>query len=415
MHVVVLGGGYAGLTLTRELEKRVPTDANLELTLVNDSPDHLVQHELHRVLRRPELANAITVSLPAVLDRATVRVARVEALDRERQTIRLSDGTLSYDIAAVCLGAQTATHGLEGVREHAIPFKCLGDAFAVRRRAREALRVRHQDTPQFVVCGGGLSGIQVAGELAALVREGHGSNADATPSVTLLEQLDTVAPQFDAPFQRAVTAALESVGVTVRTGTAVTRVTPSAVGLESGEELPAECVVWTGGIRGTDALDRERPMVGPALELDERTFVLGDAALMTDVEGAAVPASAQSAIQAARALAPTIAGLVSGERDDSEERDRGSGPESVSVSVSASVSASASANFAFDSPGWVVSVGDDAVAQVGSRVLTGRGARLLKSGVRLRYLAEVGAADRAAALAREEIDHRLPFEFDRES
>ncbi|ELY99663.1 FAD-dependent pyridine nucleotide-disulfide oxidoreductase [Natrialba chahannaoensis JCM 10990] len=405
MHVVVLGGGYAGLTLTRELEKRVPTDANLELTLVNDSPDHLVQHELHRVLRRPELANAITVSLPSVLDRATVRVARVEAIDRERQTIRLSDGTLSYDIAAVCLGAQTATHGLEGVREHAIPFKRLTDAFAVRTRAREALR--EHDEPQFVVCGAGLSGIQVAGELAALVRERHGSNATAVPSVTLLEQLDTVAPQFDSHFQRAVTAALESAGVTVRTGTAVTRVTPSAVGLESDEQLPAECVVWTGGIRGTDALGRERPTVGPALELDERTFLLGDAARMADAEGEAVPASAQSAIQAAQALAPTIAHLASEDRDASEERNRNSGEKPVLASTSV--------NFAFDSPGWVVSVGDDAVAQVGSSVLTGRGARLLKIGVRLRYLAAIGATDRAAVLAREEVNHRLPFEFDRES
>ncbi|ELY87701.1 FAD-dependent pyridine nucleotide-disulfide oxidoreductase [Natrialba hulunbeirensis JCM 10989] len=406
MHVVVLGGGYAGLTLTRELEKRVPTDADIELTLVNDSPDHLVQHELHRVLRRPELANAITVSLPAVLDRATVRVARVEAIDRERRTVRLSDGTLPYDIAAVCLGARTATHGIAGVRKHATPFKRLADAFAVRARAREALR-EHDDTETpFVVCGAGLSGIQVAGELAALAREGHGSNADATLSITLIEQFDTVAPQFDSSFQRAVTDTLESAGVTVRTGTAVTRVTPSAVGLESGEELPAECVVWTGGIRGTDALDRERPPVGPALELDERTFVLGDAARVTDAEGEAVPASAQSAMQAARALAPTIARLVSDERDVSDEHAQSRGTESVSASVSA--------NFAFDSPGWVVSVGDEAVAQVGSNVLTGRGARLLKTGVRLRYLAAIGAADRAAVLAREEVGRRLPFEFDRD-
>ena len=110
MHVVVLGAGYAGLTLTRLLERHLPD--SVDLTVVDESPDHLVQHELHRVIRRPELTSEISVSLPEALETASVRVARVEGVDRDERTIALSNGSLSYDVAAICLGARTAFYGI---------------------------------------------------------------------------------------------------------------------------------------------------------------------------------------------------------------------------------------------------------------------------------------------------------------
>ncbi|QSW98337.1 NAD(P)/FAD-dependent oxidoreductase [Haloterrigena alkaliphila] len=371
MHVVVCGAGYAGLTLTKLLESDLPAD--VALTLVDESPDHLVQHELHRVIRRPALANEITVSLPAALERATVRVARVESIDRNRRLVSLSDGTLEYDLLAICLGAQTAYYGLEGVPEHGFPLKRLADARRIRRRALGALR---EDDGRIVVGGAGLSGVQVAGELAALAREEHGS-----ASITLLEQLDRVAPGFPDPFQRAVERALEDSGIEIRTETAVVGADEGGVRLESGERLPADPFVWTGGIRGADAFDGERPAVGADLRLDDRTFALGDAARVTDADGEAVPPSAQGAVREARTVAENIERLVEARRDGVE-------PSEPDLE-----------QFRFDSPGWAVSVGDDAVATVGSRVLTGRAAKALKASVGVGYLSGVGGAGNAAGFA----------------
>ncbi|NUB91343.1 FAD-dependent oxidoreductase [Haloterrigena sp. SYSU A121-1] len=384
MHVVVCGAGYAGLTLTKRLESSLPSD--VDLTLVDESPDHLVQHELHRVIRRPGVANEIRLSLPGALERATVRVARVEAIDRDERVVSLSDGRLEYDIAAICLGARTAYYGLEEVSEHGIPLKRLPHARRIRKRAREALRA--DDGGRIVVGGAGLSGVQVAGELAALAREEHGS-----ASIALLEQRARVAPGFPADFGDAVERALEDSGIEIRTGTAVTGADADGVRLESGERVPFDLFVWTGGIRGADALEGERPTVEADLRLDDRTFALGDAARVVDADREAVPASAQAAVREARTAAENIERLVEARRDGVETFD----PDLES--------------FRFESPGWVVSVGDDAVATVGSRVLTGRAAKALKASVGVGYLSDVGDAGSAGRFAYREF---VPERFRRD-
>ncbi|PCR89691.1 NAD(P)/FAD-dependent oxidoreductase [Natrinema ejinorense] len=370
MHVVVLGAGYAGLTLTRLLERQLPETA--AITLVDESPDHLVQHELHRVIRRPELAAAITVGLPEVLERATVQIARVEGIDRSERVVSLATGSLSYDVAAICLGARTADYGLEGVREHATPLKRLSHANRIRSGTLTALR---SDDPRIVVGGAGLSGVQVAGELAALAREER-----RAATITILEQLDSVAPNFPADFQRAVRTALEAQGIDVRTDAAVFRADETHVTLESGDRVPYDQFVWTGGIRGADALGGERPTVESDLRLDGRTFALGDAVRAVDADGEPVPASAQAAVREARTVAKNVATLVAA----------GGDIERASPSLE---------RFTFESPGWVVSVGDGAVATIGSRVVTGRPARALKTTVGLGYLSAVSDAGNAAELA----------------
>jgi len=190
MRIAVLGAGYAGLTLARQLEKHLP--ASVEIVVVNDRPDHLVQHELHRVVRRPKLADGITVDLDDALDRATLRVGRVTDIDHERNVAELDvDEELPYDVGAVCLGAETAFHDLEGVGEHATPLKRLPDAARIRE---EYLNLAAGD--RVIVGGAGLSGVQIAGELAALARE-----EGADREIVLLERLDSVAPNFPANFQ----------------------------------------------------------------------------------------------------------------------------------------------------------------------------------------------------------------------
>ncbi|SFB74530.1 NADH dehydrogenase [Halobiforma haloterrestris] len=386
MHVVVLGGGYAGLTLTRLLERSLPAEA--ELTLVNETPDHLVQHELHRVIRRPELADAITVSLPAALDRASVRVARVEGIERDRRVVSLSSGRLEYDVAAICLGARTAYYGLEGVREHSLPLKRLRHANRIRKRVREVCHGDHGgEPPRIVVGGAGLSGVQIAGELAELVRE-EGSRA----TITLIEQRERVAPNFPANFQRAVRDALEDQGVEVRTATAVQRADDDRVFLESDETLPYDAFVWAGGIGGPDALEGERPTVGSDLRLDDRTFVVGDAARVVDADEEFVPASAQAAVREARTVATNVSRVVDGRLDSEFDPEPAHPPDGDPDLES----------FRFESPGWVVSVGDEAVATVGSRVLTGRSAKALKASIGVGYLSGVGGVGNAADLASKE-------------
>jgi len=370
MRVVVLGAGYAGVTLARRLESSLPEHA--ELVVVDDTGHHLVQHELHRLVRNPGLVDDVRLPLAEVLDRATVRTARVAAVDTDARTVALADGEeLSYDVAAVCLGAETEFYGLDGVEDHAVPLKRVDHAARLREAALDA-----GADGRVVVGGAGLSGVQVAGELAAMTDE------DGAPGeVVLVEQADAVAPGFDGPFQRALRDALAEAGVDVRTGATVEGADADAVRLADGA-LAYDAFAWTGGIRGSAAMGGERPQVRATLAYDDGTFVVGDAARVVDGDGEAVPATAQSATRAAKVAATNVERLVADGEDVFEPRLE---------------------RFTFEPAGWAVSVGDAVVATVGGQVLTGGPARAAKAAIGARHLAGIGDVERALDVVSEEL------------
>ncbi len=374
MHVVVLGGGYGGVTLTRRLERVLPT--NVELTLVDERETHLVQHLIHRTIRTPSLGERLSIPFDEILARATFRRARVTGLDRSRQTVSLADGTLEYDVLAVALGAQTAFYGLPGVEEHATPLKRLEDA----ARIRAEFETVAEHGGRVVVGGAGLSGVQAAGELAEMA-----TDAPTEPAVVVLEQAPAVAPSFPESFQAAVAEELDERGVDVRTGATVERADADTVTLADGT-LEYDQFVWTGGIRGPPLLDRSRQPVRATLQLDDRVFALGDAARVVDNEGTAVPATAQSAVQQANTVATNIERLVSHLRNGGGFEPR-------------------LARYRHDSRGWVVSVGDGTVAQVGSSVLRGAPARALKTTIGGGYMGRIGAVESAVGYVRDSIRH----------
>ncbi len=369
MHVAVLGAGYAGITLVRKLERKLPD--SVELTLVDARDSHLVQHYLHRVVRNPELGDKLTVPLTECCRRATIRQATVEAIDPDTGVAELDDGTLEYDFGAVCLGARTAYYDLPGLQSHGMALKRLPDA----QQIREAfLRIR-EDGGKVVVGGAGLSGVQIAGELAELAAE----TDDAGVEILLVEQESNVAPGFPAAFQEAVRDELQARDVEVRTETSVEAANEDTLSVADGSSLSYDQLVWTGGITGQAALSGSRPRVRSTLRLGQRTFGLGDAVSVVDDEGSPVPATAQTAVRQASVAAENIESLVSHDQGDGFEPRL--------------------SRYVYDSPGWVVTVGDGTVAQVGSRVVRGRPAKALKTTIGVQHLAGVGAFEDAIEFA----------------
>ena len=390
MRIAVLGAGYAGVTVARRLDARLPPE--VELVVVDERPTPLVQHELHRLVRYPELEDVVQVPLGDLFDRAEVEIARVDSIDRDARVVQLTgddgDQDLEYDYAAVCLGAETAFYDLPGLEEYAIPLKRVTDAHAIR----ESFLATCRTGGTAVVGGAGLSGVQIAGELAALADE---ENADV--EIVLLEQLDSVTPSFPENFQRAVHDELVSRGVDVRTNTTVERASADAVETDSGS-IEYDTLVWTGGIRGAAALGGERPAVRSDLRLDDRTFVVGDAARIVDADGEAVPASASAALREARVVADNLLELV---RHDHE-----ADPDDFRPRLR---------QYRFDVPGWIVSIGDGTVAQVGPTVLRGPAARAMKATVGAGHLSSVGAVQQAVDLVETELGPRAVDRADTEA
>lgn len=365
MRVAVFGGGYAGLGVARRLETALPPEA--ELIVVDESGTHVVRHLLHRVIRRPGVREVIEVPLSDLLDRATVRADRLTALDCEAGVATFADGDpLEFDLGAVCLGAEPADHGIDGVARHGQPLHRPDDAARIRTAFLDAL----ESGGRVVVGGGGLTGVQVAGELATLADE---QGAGDTVDITLLEAADAVPPGFDDRVQAAVATALGTAGVTVRTDTPITGADADSVRMAGGERLRWEHLVWAGGISGNAAVASDRPQVRSTLRLTDDVFVVGDAARVIDDDGRQVPATAQAAIRQAPVAAENVVRLcehrLSGATDGEPRLER----------------------YRDADLGWAISIGDEAVATVGPGVLTGQPAVGVETVIGAGYLSRIGA------------------------
>ncbi|MFB6110165.1 MAG: NAD(P)/FAD-dependent oxidoreductase [Halodesulfurarchaeum sp.] len=374
MRVAVFGGGYAGIVAATRLEERLPADASV--VLVDRRERHLIRHELHRVIRRPGFADTIQVPFATILDRATVRQESVSSIDADAGKVTFESGeTLSYDAGVLALGSRPTYDGLEGVNAHGLPLASPADATAIGESMAELL---DSGAGTVVVGGGGLAGVQVAGELAAL-RADRG--ADSVP-IRLLEQAPEIVPEADPRFREELVAALEARDVEVHTGRAVSGADESVVHLAENPDVPYDLFVWTGGIQGQAALGGERPMVRADLRLGDRTFGAGDAVRAVDEDGELAPATAQAAVSMGQVAADNA--LIRAEADD----ESGVRP--------------AYHRYRDRSESRVASVGDAAVAQLGPVVVTGPPARALKSVVGIRYLSAAAGIERALSVVRGE-------------
>jgi NADH dehydrogenase len=376
--VAVLGSGYAGTGVVSRLEREL--DADDELVWISDVDYHLVLHESHRVVRNPEVADRITVPIDEIVDESTrfVRgsIAGLSAGDRE---IRLDDGrTIGFDYVVVALGSTTAFFGIPGLEEHANTLKGLDDAHGIHESVTESARNAAADDTALVVVGGaGLSGIQVAGEIAAL-REERGLPVE----VVLVEALDEILPGNDDSVQAALRARLEEAGVEILTDTPVTAATDETLRFDDRETLSYDVLIWTGGITGQAALEdadveteHERVVADATFATsNDRVFAIGDSAVIeADGGGNTVPPTAQAAWQAAEVAADNVIRRMQGQPLE---------------------------RWTYDEKGTLISIGDEAVAHDVSLLpfvdtFGGVPAEFLKKFVAARWIADVSSWNRA--------------------
>lgn len=383
MRVVVLGGGYAGIVAVSGLERRLPTE--VELVLVDRRAHHVVRHEIHRVIRRPGFAETIQVPFGDILGRARLRQGTVADIDPSGSSIEFEDGTnLSYDTAAVCFGASPAYYGLDGVREHGIPLGGPADALAI---GQGVLDILDAGEGEVVVGGGGLAGIQAAGEIA----QARTDAGEPGVAVTLLEQEPMIAPRVEDAFRKQIELALAELNVEIRTGEPVTGATDEDVEMGEQTQLPYDLFVWTGGIDGRSAVGGERPTVRADLRMAGTTFGAGDAVRVIDENGSLAMPSAQTAVRQGRVVASNLESAIRGPQSGTAFRP-------------------SYERYRDETVARVVSVGDLAVAQVGPQILTGRPAKALKSTVGVGYLSAAGGIREAISLVREEFGLASPLE-----
>lgn len=371
--VVVLGAGYAGCTAIRTLERRLD---DADLVWVSDTDRHLVLHEVHRAIRHPAVREDITVPIADVKEQRTTFVeGRVDGLDPEDRRVELADGDeVDYDYLLVALGSQTAFYGIPGLAEHAHTLKSLEDATAIHEAVRGAA---NGTTPARVLVGGaGLSGVQTAGEVAALRDE-----MDLSIEVVLVEALPQILPQTVEPVRDRVRGLLAERDVEVLTDDPITEVDGEAVHFEERAETDYDVLVWTGGITGRDALvdcpiehDHERLVADSTFETsDDRVFAVGDSALV-GLDGDTAPPTAQAAWDAAEVAASNVINAIEGRPKQ---------------------------HWTYRDKGTLISVGESAVAHdvayLPAGTFGGPLARFLKKLVAARWIASIASWPRGLA------------------
>jgi NADH dehydrogenase FAD-containing subunit len=299
VEVVVVGGGYGGVTAANSLARR----DGVSVTVVNPRPDFVERIRLHQLVTGSDDAvvgfgEVLGGNVRLVVDTAT----RIDAA--ERRVSLAGGGTVSYDYLVYAVGSGASAPDVPGAAEFAHWVSDLEGA----ERLRSALAASAVSAPVTVV-GAGPTGLETAAELA-----------EAGRKVTLVCG-KLLGPSLHARVRRPVARRLTKLGVTVLEGPGaqVTEVTRDGVRLDDGRELPSAVTIWTAGFRVPDLAarsglrtDAEGRLVTDATLTsvdDVRIVAAGDAAVMTDLP---FRMSCQAAVQLGPAAAATILRRIAG-------------------------------------------------------------------------------------------------------
>jgi NADH dehydrogenase len=333
-HVVIVGGGFAGLAAARRLAGQP-----VRITVIDRTNHHLFQPLLYQVATAAINPSDIAAPIRSVLrGRAHLEVVlgEVARIEVSQRRVVLADGAaLDYDWLILAPGIRHSYFAHPEWEALAPGLKTIEDALEIRRRMLLAFeRAERATTPEerhrhltFVVVGGGPTGVEVAGAIAeiknwALTRDFHHIDPrDA--SVLLLEGGPRILPSYPPGLSQKAKEILRGLGVDVRTDAMVTAIEPGAVS-SAGWRIPTDTVIWAAGNMASPLLtqlgalrDRiGRVMVQPDCSVSghPEVFVLGDAAVFTHDERfrEGLPGIAPVASQQGRYVAGLIAADLRG-------------------------------------------------------------------------------------------------------
>ena len=332
--IVVIGGGFAGTAVARRLERRAPPDC--EIVLISAENFMIYTPLLAEVAGASLLPGHSVAPLRRMLRRTRYYRARVEAIDPGERVVHYrgrDSHSLSYDHLVLACGKVADIGIADGMQEHGLALKTLGDALYLRNRIILRLeQAELEDDPDvrrtlttFIVVGGGSSGVEVAGAIADLlraVRRYYPRNEPLDSRVIVLESSDRLVPEFPRSLGEAALRSMHRHGVEVHLGTSAGAVTAQGVKADTGEWFRGANVVCTVGTRQSPLLaslelPRRKDLVRTDPDMSvpgvQGLWAIGDCAAVVNAhDGGLSPPMAQFAVRQGRQVADNIVRVLAG-------------------------------------------------------------------------------------------------------
>src|SRR5580693_2523553 len=346
--VVIVGAGFGGLNAAQALGK-----AQVHITVIDRKNFHTFQPLLYQVATAGLSPGEIAAPIRSILrshKNVEVLMGEVTGFDLERRIVQTPDAEIPYDYLIIAAGATHSYFGHEDWEPLAPGLKTIEDALEIRRRVllafelaeRQAAAAESELPLNFVVVGGGPTGVELAGTLAeisrhALAHEFRSIDPRRT-HILLIEGGPRVLPTYPEDLSRSAEEQLRGLGVEVRTSAMVTLVEPGAVDIEE-TRVPATVVLWAAGVAASplgkklgarvDRAGRVPVQADLSLPGHPEVFVIGDLAAAKDEQGKMLPGVAPVAIQEGKFVAKLIRKEV--ERAGSNRNPEGAPPLSRSL------------------------------------------------------------------------------------
>ncbi len=338
--VLIAGGGFGGYYAAKALERHTPRD--VRITLVSDVNFMLYTPLLPGAAAGTLEPRHVVVPLRERLKRTELRLGWVTGGDCARNTLQVElmageQHEFEYDQLVIALGSVSRTIPIPGLNEHAIGFKTIAEAVALRNRV-----VRHLETAEaiddparrrsfltFMFVGAGYAGLEGVAELQDFADDALGYYPRCRETGTrwiLVEAAARVMPQIQPTLARFAEGLLRKRGIEVMLETQLQRVSADSVTISTGETIPCRMVCWTAGVKGNPVaarlglpLERDRIVCTSEMRVEgfENVWALGDIAAIPDPgnPGQPTPPTAQHAIRQGKLMGHNVASAL-GDRQD---------------------------------------------------------------------------------------------------
>ncbi len=326
-HIIIIGAGFGGLRGAKELLKG---DEDLRITLIDSRNFHLFQPLLYQVATAQLSPEDIAYPIRSIFKNnknITVIKEKVDSVDLDNKFVEVECGKIYYDKLIISVGVINDYFGNENWREIAPSLKTLEDALKIRRRIlnvferAESEMILPSCKPEplnFVIVGGGPTGIELCGALAELskhtLKNEFRKIAPERAKIYLVEAAENILPGFKQKLIKSTKKSLEKLGVTIKTNSFVTNIDKDRVEIKvngSTEYIESKVVLWTAGVKASfknnilssknniefDKKGRVKVEKDLTIPNYRDVYVIGDFAYVTDENNKPIPGTAPPAMQ----------------------------------------------------------------------------------------------------------------------